>query len=211
MLNDLIKLELVDKSYQVPNYDELVVALKEEVKKYQLKEVNEDTYKLAKTYKSTLNNLIDSVNSARISVEKKYMEPFNVGKDQCKTLISIAQTIVDELDKGIKSVDDSIKSDKLEEIRKYFDSVNIYPIKLEDILDKKWLNKTAKLEDIKKDIDIKLVLIKNDINDLKSSIEDKEVLKSILFLYFTTDMNLTNTLLKYEKYLTLEDSLKSLI
>lgn len=211
MLNDLIKLELVDKSYQVPNYDELVVALKEEVKKYQLVEVNEDTYKLAKTYKSTLNNLIDSVNSARISAEKKYMEPFNVGKDQCKTLIGIAQAIVDELDKGIKSVDDSIKSDKLEEIRKYFDSVNIYPIKLEDILDKKWLNKTAKLEDIKKDIDIKLVLIKNDINDLKNSIEDKEALKTILFLYFTTDMNLTNTLLKYEKYLTLEDSLKSLI
>lgn len=211
MLNDLIKLELVDKSYQVPNYDELVVALKEEVKKYQLVEVNEDTYKLAKTYKSTLNNLIDSVNSARISAEKKYMEPFNVGKDQCKTLIGIAQAIVDELDKGIKSVDDSIKSDKLEEIRKYFDSVNIYPIKLEDILDKKWLNKTAKLEDIKKDIDIKLVLIKNDINDLKNSIEDKEALKTILFLYFTTDMNLTNTLLKYEKYLTLEDSLKNLI
>lgn len=211
MLNDLIKLELVDKSYQVPNYDELVIALKEKVKKYQIEEVNEDTYKLAKTYKSTLNNLIDSVNSARIAAEKKYMEPFNVGKDQCKTLIGIAQVIVDELDKGIKSVDDSIKSDKLEEIRKYFDSVNIYPIQLEDILDKKWLNKTTKLDDIKKDIDIKLVLIKNDINDLKSSIDDKEALKTILFLYFTTDMNLTNTLLKYEKYLTLEDSLKSLI
>lgn len=211
MLNDLIKLELVDKSYQVPNYDELVVALKEEVKKYQIEEVNEDTYKLAKTYKSTLNNLIDSVNSARIAAEKKYMEPFNVGKDQCKTLIGIAQTIVDELDRGIKSVDDSIKSDKLEEIRKYFDSVNIYPIQLEDILDKKWLNKTTKIEDIKKDIDIKLVLIKNDINDLKNSIDDKEALKTILFLYFTTDMNLINTLLKYEKYLTLEDKLKSLI
>lgn len=211
MLNDLIKLELVDKSYQVPNYDELVVALKEEVKKYQIKEVNEDTYKLTKTYKSTLNNLIDSVNSARIAAEKKYMEPFNVGKDQCKNLINIAQAIVDELDKGIKSVDDSIKSDKLEEIRKYFDSINIYPIQLEDILDKKWLNKSTKLDDIKKDIDIKLVLIKNDINDLKSSIDDKESLKTILFLYFTTDMNLTNTLLKYEKYLTLEDSLKSLI
>jgi hypothetical protein len=211
MLNDLIKLELVDKNYQIPNYDELVVALKEEVKKYQIEEVNEDTYKLAKTYKSTLNNLIDSVNSARITAEKKYMEPFNIGKDQCKTLIGIAQAIIDELDKGIKSVDDSIKSNKLEEIRKYFNSVNIYPIQLEDILDRKWLNKTTKLDDIKKDIDIKLVLIKNDINDLKNSIDDKEALKTILFLYFITDMNLTNTLLKYEKYLALEDSLKSLI
>lgn len=211
MLNDLIKLELVGKSYQVPNYDELVVALKEEVKKYQIEEVNEDTYKLAKTYKSTLNNLIDAVNSTRIVAEKKYMEPFNVGKEQCKNLINIAQNIVDELDKGIKSVDESMNSEKLEEIRKYFNSMNIYPIELEAILDKKWKNKTTKLEDIKKDIDTKLILIKNDINDLKNCIEDKEALKTILFIYFSTDLNMTNTLLKYEKYLTLEEKLKTLI
>lgn len=209
--NELIKLELVGKNFEIPDYDNLVKHLKEEVQKYRLDTVNEDTYKLAKSNKAALNNVIDAVDDARKKAEKKYMEPFLIGKDQCKTLTSICKEVVDELDKGIKEVDKGTKEDKKAKIQEYFKRVNIYPITLDDILDAKWLNKTTKIEDIQKDIDTRMILIKNDINDLKSAIQDKEALKTILFLYFTNDMNIEITLLKYSKYLDMQEDLNYLI
>ena len=206
-----LKLVLTNKNYEVADYDGLVERLSDEVNKYKVGEVNEDTYKIAKVNKSKLNKLIDEVNDARISAEKEYMIPFNKGKEQCNSLIAIIKNVSEELDKGIKVVDDSIKNEKYDEINTYFVSINKFPINLDKILDKKWLNKTNKMEDIKKEIDNKLMLIDYDILKLKNSIEDKNDLKTILFLYFNGNMNLTETLQTYEKYLTIDSELENLI
>lgn len=211
-MNELIKLEENEKKvYEVKDYDTLSEKLKVEVESYRIANINEDTYKLAKANKSKLNKLIDEVNDARLTAERAYMLPFNNGKEQCNALIKIIKEVSDELDKGIKDVDESIKSEKYEKINTYFVEKNKYPISLDKILDKKWLNKTTKMEDIEKDIESKLMLIDYDILKLKTSLEDKNDLKVILFMYFNENMNLTETLQTYEKYLTIETSIESLI
>lgn len=211
-MNELIKLEENEKKvYEVKDYDSLVEKLKVEVESYRIANVNEDTYKLAKANKSKLNKLIDEVNDARLSAERAYMIPFNNGKEQCNCLIKIIKEVSEELDKGIKEVDESTKNEKYDKINEYFAKKNKYPISLDKILDKKWLNKTAKMEDVESEIDSKLMLIDYDILKLKTSIEDKNDLKVILFMYFNGEMNLTETLQTYEKYLTIETSIESLI
>lgn len=199
-----------DRTYEVSNYDALVKQLSEEVEKYKVNEINEDTYKVAKANKSKLNNLIKEVNDTRIAAEKVYMQPFNVGKAQCDNLIAIAKSVSDELDKGIKKIDDAIKSEKYNEIEKYFNSVNNLPIDLKSILGSKWLNKTAKMDDIKEEIDSRLKSIKYDISQIKEVATDNTLLV-LVFDYLENGMDIEKTFTKYEKFLTMQEALKQAI
>lgn len=202
------KLELTqNKTYEVTNYDELVNKLKDEVEKYKVDTINEDTYKLAKSNKAKLNNLIDEVNTARLNAEKAYMLPFMKGKEQCNNLIAIAKEVSDELDKGIKEVDKNTKDSKYSKIKRYFDSINDLPIEFDDIVNAKWMNKTSKMEDIESEINLRLSAIKYDITQIKS-LSDDSTFSFVLYLYIENKLNLQTTLEKYEKYLTLVEKLK---
>lgn len=202
------KLELTqNKTYGITNYDELEKKLREEVEKYKVDTINEDTYKLAKANKAKLNKLVDEVNDTRIEAEKAYMLPFMQGKEQCNTLINIVKEVSSELDKGIKEVDERTKGDKYSKIKSYFDSVNDLPIEVDDILNAKWLNKTTKFEDIQSEIDLRLSAIKYDITQLKS-LSDDSSFSFVLFLYIENGLDLKKALEKFEKYLTLQERLK---
>lgn len=202
------KLELTqNKTYGITNYDELEKKLREEVEKYKVDTINEDTYKLAKANKAKLNKLVDEVNDTRIEAEKAYMLPFMQGKEQCNTLINIVKEVSSELDKGIKEVDECTKGDKYSKIKSYFDSVNDLPIEVDDILNAKWLNKTTKFEDIQSEIDLRLSAIKYDITQLKS-LSDDSSFSFVLFLYIENGLDLKKALEKFEKYLTLQEKLK---
>lgn len=202
------KLELTqNKTYGIENYDELEKKLREEVEKYKVDTINEDTYKLAKANKAKLNKLVDEVNDTRIEAEKAYMLPFMQGKEQCNTLINIVKEVSSELDKGIKEVDERTKGDKYSKIKSYFDSVNDLPIEVDDILNAKWLNKTTKFEDIQSEIDLRLSSIKYDITQLKS-LSDDSSFSFVLFLYIENGLDLKKALEKFEKYLTLQERLK---
>lgn len=202
------KLELTqNKTYGITNYDELEKKLREEVEKYKVDTINEDTYKLAKANKAKLNKLVDEVNDTRIEAEKAYMLPFMQGKEQCNTLINIVKEVSSELDKGIKEVDERTKGDKYSKIKSYFDSVNDLPIEVDDILNAKWLNKTTKFEDIQSEIDLRLSAIKYDITQLKS-LSDDSSFSFVLFLYIENGLDLKKALEKFEKYLTLQEKLK---
>ena len=202
------KLELTqNKTYGIENYDELEKKLREEVEKYKVDTINEDTYKLAKANKAKLNKLVDEVNDTRIEAEKAYMLPFMQGKEQCNILINIVKEVSSELDKGIKEVDERTKGDKYSKIKSYFDSVNDLPIEVDDILNAKWLNKTTKFEDIQSEIDLRLSAIKYDITQLKS-LSDDSSFSFVLFLYIENGLDLKKALEKFEKYLTLQERLK---
>lgn len=202
------KLELTqNKTYGIENYDELEKKLREEVEKYKVDTINEDTYKLAKANKAKLNKLVDEVNDTRIEAEKAYMLPFMQGKEQCNTLINIVKEVSSELDKGIKEVDERTKGDKYSKIKSYFDSVNDLPIEVDDILNAKWLNKTTKFEDIQSEIDLRLSAIKYDITQLKS-LSDDSSFSFMLFFYIENGLDLKKALEKFEKYLTLQERLK---
>ena len=202
------KLELTQNmNYGITNYDELEKKLREEVEKYKIDTINEDTYKLAKANKAKLNKLVDEVNDTRIEAEKAYMLPFMQGKEQCNNLINIVKEVSSELDKGIKEVDERTKGDKYSKIKSYFDSINDLPIEVDDILNTKWLNKTTKFEDIQNEINLRLSAIKYDITQLKS-LSDDSSFSFVLFLYIENNLDLKKALEKFEKYLTLQERLK---
>ncbi len=202
------KLELTQNmNYGITNYDELEKKLREEVEKYKVDTINEDTYKLAKANKAKLNKLVDEVNDTRIEAEKAYMLPFMQGKEQCNNLINIVKEVSSELDKGIKEVDERTKGDKYSKIKSYFDSINDLPIEVDDILNTKWLNKTTKFEDIQSEINLRLSAIKYDITQLKS-LSDDSSFSFVLFLYIENNLDFKKALEKFEKYLTLQERLK---
>lgn len=202
------KLELTQNmNYGITNYDELEKKLREEVEKYKVDTINEDTYKLAKANKAKLNKLVDEVNDTRIEAEKAYMLPFMQGKEQCNNLINIVKEVSSELDKGIKEVDERTKGDKYSKIKSYFDSINDLPIEVDDILNTKWLNKTTKFEDIQSEINLRLSAIKYDITQLKS-LSDDSTYSFVLFLYIENNLDFKKALEKFEKYLTLQERLK---
>lgn len=202
------KLELTQNmNYGITNYDELEKKLREEVEKYKVDTINEDTYKLAKANKAKLNKLVDEVNDTRIEAEKAYMLPFMQGKEQCNNLINIVKEVSFELDKGIKEVDERTKGDKYSKIKSYFDSINDLPIEVDDILNTKWLNKTTKFEDIQSEINLRLSAIKYDITQLKS-LSDDSSFSFVLFLYIENNLDFKKALEKFEKYLTLQERLK---
>lgn len=199
-----------NKTYEVANYEALVEQLQQEVENYRVENINEDTYKLAKDNKAKLNKLSDMVNNTRIATEKAYMMPFNKGKEQCNTLIAIIEEVTSELEKGIKEVDMIVKDDKYKEIETYYNSINDTPILFEKIVNKKWLNKTTKMEDIKNEINLKISAIKYDFEQLKS-VSDNTTYSLLIFLYIENNLDLSATLQKYEEYITLDMKLKSAI
>lgn len=188
--------ELKDGSYEILNFDDVKSKLEITLKYYQVKEVSEQNYTIAKSNRTTLNKLSKSVNDKRVKAQKAYLEPFNKGKQQCDELISMIDKVSDELKTGIDAIDNKYKDSKYKELKEYFDSANKYPIDFDKIVDAKWLNKSSDIEEAKSAIDDKLTNIAKDLFILSKAIKKKADFSLLLYFYFK-DLDLNKALTNY--------------
>lgn len=180
------QIELVEGKFSIQNFEQSKEYLASVLPLYEVKEINEDTYALAKNNRAVLNKVAKALNDNRIKYQKEYLEPFNVGKQQYDELIEMIKNSVLVLDSGIKKIEDEQKVAIKKVIVSYFTSKNIYPISYEQIEDEKWYNKSAKIEDTEKAIDEKLENMAKDIRLIVSDYKKKAERAIALRHYFET-------------------------
>lgn len=134
----------------------------------------------AKADRAVLNAAEKTLNSKRLELERQYMEPFNKFKgiisDTCRAIKQASA----ELDAIVKGEEEREKTEKFEEIQKYWDSTGFSLFDISKVFNPKWTNKTTKLKDVKAEIDD---LQKKTFNDLKVidnfPAEDVPLLKTV--------------------------------
>lgn len=145
------------------NYEELRAELLQKVSVYETMVYTDNQIKAAKADRAALNRLKKALNDERIRQEKEYMQPFSAFKAQVNELCGIIDTATASVDKQVKEFEEQQKADKLQQIREFFENCNFGEIKLEQIMDQKWLNASVSMKSIQEAIEAKGKQIANDL------------------------------------------------
>lgn len=154
-MNEIAKVNLVpvigydQEGIKLENLEELTMAVKAEAERFRGLIVTGDTYRDAKSARAELNKYIKELNDARIKAENSYMEPFNLLKSQIKDLMAILEVPKNDIDAGIKEVEEAEKEAKRAHVAKLVEEHGQgHAIEWKA----SWLNKTAKDANIIDDI-----------------------------------------------------------
>lgn len=193
-------MELKVTPYEQPkaiefNFEELKAELEERVHVYETTVYNDEQIQQAKADRADLNKLKKAINDERIRREREYMEPFNVFKTQIGEIIKIIDKPVAVIDAQVKDYETREKEEKREKINAYWEGelqedLTTRPpewLKLCNIWQDRWLNKSVTIAAAKQDIKNTIAKIQEDTATLTSlpefGFEAVEVYKN------TLDMN----------------------
>jgi len=134
----------------------------------------------AKADRALLNTAEKQLNARRLELEREYMAPFLAFKGQIQDTCSAIKAASSKLDDIVKAEEQREKDEKRAQIADYWESTGFTLFSLDSVFDSKWLNKSAKLKDIKSAIDD---IIKKAFTDLeildKFPAEDVPLLKTV--------------------------------
>lgn len=146
-------MELVLKSAEInlPQEIENLAALKAELTPkldyYNSLVVTADSIKAAKADKAALNKLKTAIEDQRKALKKQFLEPYTVLETQCKEVVALIDAPISAIDKQIKVFEEQDEQNKYNELSEAFDKLAPPEwIKIEDILNPKWKNKTLKTD-----------------------------------------------------------------
>ena len=186
-------MELILKSVEInlPQEIENLEALKAELAPkldyYNNLVVTEDSIKAAKTDKANLNKLRTAIEDQRKSIKKQYLEPYNLLEAQCKEVVALIDAPIKAIDSQIKAFDEIEKQEKYTALSEAFTALNVPEwIKIEDILNPKWGNKTEKLESLKAEMADNLKKLTDDFDKLAEMYGDREYYLPIVNRFKTT-------------------------
>lgn len=156
-VTDILKMEITPAVISFPGEEELKKYLSEEIKKYSNLVITDENIKDAKKVKTYLNKMKKSLNDARIEKEREMMKPFNEFKASIDSLIKQIDQTITPIDERIKEADEAEKERKKElikqEIKEIIDGHNIAEEEAGFFeFDAKWLNKSAKMKDIRESL-----------------------------------------------------------
>lgn len=143
-------IEYDQEGIKLANLDELKKAVTAEAERFRGLVVTEgQAYKEAKSARAELNKAIKAMNDARIKAETRFMEPFNLLRTQINELKGVLEATKDEIDAGIKEVEEAEKEAKRAHVAKLVEEHG-----QGRMIEWKasWLNKTAKDANIIDDI-----------------------------------------------------------
>ena len=167
-------MELRVEQYQLPstitaNWDEIKAEITAKLKDYSVMVYTDDQISRAKADKAYLNKLKKAINDERIRLEREYMKPFDDFKAKSKEVIALIEEPIAKIDEQIKAADEKRKEQKMLEIGSLFVCTE-FPswVRPNMIQNDKWLNASYKLSDIKDEMDLKKVMIENDLKSLET-------------------------------------------
>lgn len=177
----------VNLPQSIANLQQLKEELTPRLKKYNELVVTEDSIKAAKDDKAALNKLKAAIEDQRKSIKKMYLEPYNALEAQCKEVVALIDAPIKAIDGQIKAFDEIEKQNKYKELEEAFTALNAPEwVKIEDILNPKWGNKTEKIDSLKADMAEKLKKINEDVAKIGEMYGDKPYHLPILNRYKTT-------------------------
>ena len=147
----LMQLQIKTAEINLPQEIENFAALKEELTPkldfYNKLVVTADSIKAAKADKAALNKLKTVIEDQRKAIKKQYLEPYTVLETQCKEIVALIDAPISAIDRQIKVFDEKDENDKYNELKAAFEALNPPEwIKIEDVLNPKWKNKTLKTD-----------------------------------------------------------------
>ena len=157
------------------NYSELKAEMKQRLERYSNLVVTEDSIKLAKADKADLNRLITAIEDERKEIKKRCLEPYNSFEVRCKELVGLIKEPVNAIDMQIKDFENVIKEQKYAELKAcYTDYVGELSdiIEFDKILNPKWSNATAKIDNLKAEIENTIDRIKEELAMLDAEYSD---------------------------------------
>ena len=173
------------------NYEELKQEIAERAHDYEVVVYTDDQIKTAKEDRATLNKLKKTLNDERIRLEKEYMKPFNVFKEQVNEVISIIDKPIGIIDKQVKEYEETKKAEKRDQILRYMHTFKLpYEIKLDPFFSDKWLNSTVQIKTAYAEIDEKVSEIQDDLDAL----EELDEFQDLAIAYYQSTLDLRGSL-----------------
>lgn len=140
----------VNLPQSIANLQQLKEELTPRLKKYNELVVTEDSIKAAKEDKAALNKLKTAIEDQRKAIKKQYLEPYEALEKQCKEVVALIDAPIKAIDAQIKNFDEIEKQNKYKELEQHFESLNAPEwIKINNVLNPKWGNKTEKIDSLK--------------------------------------------------------------
>lgn len=153
----------------VANYEPLKAWALETAEKYKSVVVTDESIRSAKQDIADLRSLAKKISDYRIALKKEHEKKIEKTINQCIELTQILTDAASSMDVQVKELEDGVKRQKKQEIEDYFNSVAgdiAIVLPFDKVFDQKWLNKTAKMDDIKSSIDMTLNAVKKNLDIL---------------------------------------------
>lgn len=165
----ILKSAEINLPQSIANLKELKDELSPKLEKYNNLVVTADSIKEAKADKAALNKLKTAIEDQRKAIKKQYLEPYMILETQCKEVVALIDAPIQAIDKQIKVFDEMDENNKYSELESYFTSLNAPEwIKLDEVINPKWRNKTAKLDTLKQEIKTAVETFRADFDRLGS-------------------------------------------
>lgn len=145
---------------------------------------------LAKKDRAELNKAVDAIATVRKNLIKELMKPYSDFEERCKKLEKRIASASASLDEIVKIKENEEKNAKKELIKGIWDNKKFELFDLEKVFNPKWLNKTAKLTDIAKEIDSIIDKTYKDLKLIERFSEDAETLKA----HYLMNLNIEETM-----------------
>jgi hypothetical protein len=167
------------------NNRELMTAANNMLTEYKGLVYNETAISQAKEDRATLNKFCEALDKDRIGIKKIYEQPYLKFKEEVDEVIKAIKDVSDEIGTQIKAHDEKKKQIKDEQIKSYYESVVgdlSSRVPFEKIFQEKWLNATASMETVRREIDNRLTQIRCDLEAIDALNPEFKLI--ILALYF---------------------------
>ena len=167
------------------NNEELKAEVAAKVKEYEGLVYTPDQMKEAKKDRADLRKFRTALEDERKRIKKKCMEPYDRFEEQVKEVIALVDQPIRMIDEQIKEQEEIEKQEKRKEIEQVFKEIGFQPfVKLEQIFDSKWLNKSVSLASIREEMQSRMFRIGDEVITINAlpafSFEAMEVYKDTL-------------------------------
>lgn len=168
------KMELIIKEWKTPeiinfNFEELKKEITAKSALYKNMVYTDETIKEAKADRAALNKFITALEDKRKEVKKQCLEPYNQFEKQIKELVAIINEPVKLIGTQITDFEDREKEKKKEKITELFNNIGFQSfVKLEQIFDSKWLNKSVSLKSIEDELNSVLYQVGHDVSAINA-------------------------------------------
>lgn len=195
-------------SIQFKNFEELEEVVKQNLKKYEGIVLTSENKTEIRKIMADLNKVKTSLNDERIKVERAYVKPLELLKDQVKTLITTIDGARSELDKQVKEDDARLISETSAELEAYFNehlTINsITFLKYADMKQKVNPSDSNRLTAKKKEIDEYIEAVLLDLQEINTDPN-----KDRLFAKYLLEGNLQRARIELNKEIAKEAEIKA--
>ena len=152
----------------VTNAKAIKTLVESQIQQYDISNYSSDDIAKCKQDKALLNKAAKALNDKRIALEKEWNTPFDEFKTTVKETVDLIKSAATKIDSIIKQDDERGKEEKMAEIRKIAEKVGLpeVNVKLEKVMNPKWLNKSTSLKSIEKELAEKVETINESVATL---------------------------------------------